>query len=125
MSFYIDHVKPLQKSLPLPLRRTAGVLRRRISPHPLWENKEFQDYFAFLKRSQWWSLEKLQAYQLEKLQELVAFAYAKVPYYSRSFREKGVAPNDIRTLDDIQLLPLLTKEEVRRNIRDFIPDGVD
>lgn len=125
MSFYVDHIKPLQKGMPLPLRRAAGVLRRRVFPHPLWENKEFRDYFAFLQRSQWWSLEELKAYQLEKLKELVEFAYTKVPYYGRSFRDHGVTPKAIRTLDDIRLLPLLTKNNVRENIDAFIPVDVD
>jgi phenylacetate-CoA ligase len=115
----------IRKSLPLPLRIGYGWVKRKISPHWLWENKRFQDYFDFLQKSQWWSLDELKAYQLEQLKELVKFAYEKVPYYQRSFREKRVHPADIKTLDDIQLLPLITKEEVRNHLDEFIPIDVD
>ncbi len=34
-------------------------------------------------------------------------------------------PSDIKTLDDIQILPLITKEEVRNHVDEFIPIGID
>ena len=44
-------------------------------------------------------LEKL---QLERLKEMVRFAYENAPYYKRSFDEAGVSPDDLQTLADIQ-----------------------
>ena len=114
-----------RKSLPMPIRMAAGWARRKADPHWLWESKEFQNYFDFLQKSQWWSLEELKAYQLEQLKELVKFSYEKVPYYQRSFREAGIVPSDIKTLEDIQLLPVLTKDDVRSHAEEFIPVGID
>ncbi|HUV67629.1 MAG TPA: hypothetical protein VMW24_27295 [Sedimentisphaerales bacterium] len=119
------HIGSIRKSLPLPLRRAYGWVKRQCSPHWLWDTKEFQEYFDFLQKSEGWSLEELEAYQLEQLKELVKFAYEKVPYYQRSFREGRLNPSDIKTLDDLQLLPLITKEEVRNHIDEFIPVDVD
>jgi phenylacetate-CoA ligase len=118
-------IRSIRKSLPLPLRRGFGWIKRQISPHWLWESKEFQNYFAFLQKSQWWSLDELKTYQLEQLKELVKFAYEKVPYYQRCFKDKHLNPSDIKTLDDLQLLPLITKVEVRDHIDEFIPVDVD
>lgn len=117
--------KSLRRSLPLPVRQVTGWLKRKVSPHWLWESKRFKKYFDFLQKSQWWSLEELKAYQLEQLQTLVAFAYESVPYYQRSFREKHLHPSDIKTLEDIQILPTITKDEVRSHVDEFIPVGVD
>ena len=114
-----------RKSLPLPVRRTYGWVKRHSHPHWLWDSRRFQDYFSFLQRSQWWSLAELEAYQLEQLQELVRFAYEKVPYYGRSFKSARVRPSDIKALDDLRLLPLISKEEVREHIDEFIPLGVE
>ncbi|MFC2088975.1 phenylacetate--CoA ligase family protein, partial [Calditrichota bacterium] len=111
--------------MPLSLRRAYGGTKRLVSRHWLWDSKEFQNYFDFLQKSQWWSLEELKNYQLEQLKELVKFVYEKVPYYQRSFKEKRLKPSDIKTLDDLQLLPLITKEEVREHIDEFIPVCVD
>ena len=118
-------LKNIKKSLPLPLREGYGWVKRIVSPHQLWENKEFKEYFDFLQKSQWWSLEQLEAYQLEKLQELVKFAYTSVPYYIKSFKENHINPSDIKKLEDIQLLPMITKEIVKNHTDEFIPIGVD
>lgn len=124
-TFSIKDVWGYRKNLPLPVRRAAGWIKRKVSPHWLWESKRFKDYFEFLQKSQWWSLEEIKSFQLEQLQELVKFAYENVPYYQRSFKEKGVHPSDIKKLEDIQLLPTITKDDVRSHIDEFIPIGVD
>lgn len=114
-----------RKSLPLPIRMAAGWAKRKVHPHWLWESKEFQDYFDFLQKSQWWSLDELEAYQLEQLKELVKFSYENVPYYQRTFKERRIHPSDIKSLDDIQLLPLVTKDDIRHHTEEFIPNGID
>ena len=52
--------------------------------------------------------------QLERLQWTVRHAYENVPLYTRKFDEAGVAPDDIRTLDDVQRLPFTTKDDLRQ-----------
>lgn len=66
-----------------------------------------------LERSQWLSHDELAARQLVALKRLLWRAYEDVPWYGRRFREHGVTPHDVRTLDDVRKLPLLTREEVR------------
>ena len=55
-------------------------------------------------------MEKL---QLERLQETVKRVYEKVPYYRAKMDEKGVKPEDIQTLQDLQKLPFTTKQDMR------------
>ncbi|HPA46260.1 MAG TPA: phenylacetate--CoA ligase [bacterium] len=56
---------------------------------------------------------ELQALQLRRLQDLIRRADAQVPYYQRVFRDAGIHPEDIRSLDDLQRLPFTTKDDVR------------
>lgn len=58
-------------------------------------------------------LESLRALQLERLQWTVRHAYDNVEMYRRKFDTAGVRPDDIRTLDDILLLPFTTKADLR------------
>lgn len=37
------------------------------------------------------------------------------PFYRRRFEEKGISPQDIRTLDDLSLIPFTTKQDLRDN----------
>jgi phenylacetate-CoA ligase len=58
-------------------------------------------------------VEQLRRRQLENLQRIVARVYERVPFYRRRMDEKGVKPADIRTLDDIRLLPFTIKDDMR------------
>lgn len=57
--------------------------------------------------------DEIAALQLARLQQTVRHAYANVPLYTRKLDEAGVRPEDIGTLDDVQLLPFTTKEDLR------------
>ena len=61
-----------------------------------------------------WSEDRLSAYRDQRLQRFVRHCAQTVPYYGRLFRDLGVDPGRIRTLDDLGQLPILRKEEVRR-----------
>jgi phenylacetate-CoA ligase len=58
---------------------------------------------------------ELEALQLERLRQTVSHAYANVPLYRRKLDAAGVAPDDIRGLDDIRRLPFTTKEDLRQS----------
>ena len=53
----------------------------------------------------------LRRQQLARLQETVAYAYDRVPYYKARLDAAGVTPSDIRTLDDVRLIPCTTKKD--------------
>ena len=57
--------------------------------------------------------EELEQLQLERLKEIVAFAYENAPYYKESFDAAGVKPEDIQTLEDIQKFPFIDKKTER------------
>ncbi|MCK4664905.1 MAG: phenylacetate--CoA ligase family protein [Bacteroidales bacterium] len=71
----------------------------------------------FLMKSQWWSESDLKEYQNEKLRQLIKHAYDNIPYYNDIFKERGLTPKDIQTSDDLIKLPILTKDNIRTNIR--------
>ena len=59
--------------------------------------------------------EKLQELQLERLKRMVNRIYHDVPFYRNKFQEKGLMPEDVRSLDDLQQLPFTTKVDLRDN----------
>ena len=59
--------------------------------------------------------ETMRKLQLERLQEEVKYEYEHVPYYAEKMDREGVKPEDIRTLEDIALLPFITKEDLADN----------
>ena len=61
------------------------------------------------------SREEIEKIQLERLKETVQRVYGSVPAYRRKMEEAKVAPEDIRTLKDLQKLPFTTKQDMRDN----------
>ncbi|MBS1869697.1 MAG: phenylacetate--CoA ligase family protein [Actinobacteria bacterium] len=55
--------------------------------------------------------ERLEALQLAKLRSLCEWAEARSAHYKRSFAKAGFAPDQLRSLDDLRRIPLLTREE--------------
>ena len=53
------------------------------------------------------------ALQSERLRELVRREYDHVEVYRRRMDDKGVRPEDIRTIEDIRLLPFMEKTDLR------------
>ncbi len=57
--------------------------------------------------------EKLKALQDERLRAVVKRAYETVELYRNRWDEAGVKPSDIKGVDDLPLLPFLTKDDFR------------
>jgi len=85
-----------------------------------YKNEHWHKYYQQLKEHQWWSSDDIAALQLERLKLLLRHAYQNVPYYNRKFTEAGLHPDDIKTVDDLPRLPVLTREDVRENFSDLI-----
>ncbi|WP_261598205.1 phenylacetate--CoA ligase family protein [Methanoculleus formosensis] len=79
----------------------------------------FRKTYALLRESRGWNQEDLAAYQAEALSRLLDHAYENVPYYHRIFHERGLVPEDIRSPADLDLLPILTREDLQANLPDL------
>ncbi|HIV19728.1 MAG TPA: phenylacetate--CoA ligase [Candidatus Merdivicinus intestinigallinarum] len=66
------------------------------------------------------SRDQIRAWQDERLVKQVRHVYENVPYYRNLMDKKGVAPEDIRSVDDLHKLPFLTKDD----LRDAYPYGL-
>jgi phenylacetate-CoA ligase len=67
---------------------------------------------------------QVRADQLARLGRVLRHAEAKVPYYRELFRATRISAADIRTLEDLAALPVLTKDIVRDRLDDLITEGI-
>jgi phenylacetate-CoA ligase len=84
-------------------------------PPGLRYGRAYRQTIALLERSERWTLPELQAHQRRRLDPLLLHCLENVPYYTRAFGELGVDAAAIKSGLDISALPLLTKDDVRRN----------
>ena len=89
---------------------------------PAYDLARGRNYLArrrFLEGSQWWSAERLRAFQWIELKKILRHAFASVPYLQQKYRAAGIALDDVRTWDDFRQLPTLTRAEVNAHGREL------
>ncbi|KON26551.1 hypothetical protein AC481_06970 [miscellaneous Crenarchaeota group archaeon SMTZ-80] len=78
--------------------------------------KDFYIRLHELKKSQWYTLSDLEALQLEKLKIMIRHCYENVPYYKKLFDEIKLKPSEIRDLENLNRIPILTRDQVKSNL---------
>lgn len=73
-----------------------------------------------LKKTQWLSRDEIELIQAQGLKRLLRHAYETVPYYRRVFKQRSLSPGDIRNVNDLLKLPVLTKDDIRKNFVNMI-----
>lgn len=68
-----------------------------------------------IKRA-YWPRKKLMEFQNKRLREIIRYAYDNVPFYHEKFRQAGLRPDDVKNVDDLSKLPIIRREEVKRNL---------
>lgn len=58
--------------------------------------------------------EAIEKIQLQRLKKTLKWSYERVPFYKEKFDEKGVNPDDVNDLSDIQSFPFTTKDDLRK-----------
>lgn len=70
-------------------------------------------FFREYQRSQFVSADQIRALQLSRLRHLLLHASRHCPFYRLRFRDAGFIPEDLRTLDDLRILPVLEKRDLQ------------
>ncbi len=73
-----------------------------------------------LEDSQWWSIDQLRTWQLERLKKVVVYAYEHVPYYHEKYKRQGIHPQDIHSTKDFESLPFLTREDIQTHLPELV-----
>ena len=63
---------------------------------------------------------EIKAFQEHKLMELLASVNENSPFYKALFEKEKIDISTIKTLEDLQLLPVTTKEDLQKNNDDFM-----
>lgn len=72
----------------------------------------------------WQSTEEIERAQTASLQRILRHAIRRVPHYRDCLRGAGVAPEDIRSADDLRRLPLISKQDYDAAPERFVDPGI-
>ncbi len=82
--------------------------------------------FHRLRQALVYDAARLRQLQHQRLRSLVTHAYRCIPYYRQRLGHLGVQPDDLRSLDDLARLPILTKADLQNAPADtLISQGHD
>jgi phenylacetate-CoA ligase len=89
-------------------------------PSRLRLGRAFWETYRFLEQSQEWDAAGLEEYQMRELRRLLAQCYRNVPHYRKVFEERGLKPSHIQSLADLKQLPLLCRQQIRKDPQAFL-----
>ena len=95
---------------------TALAIRHVL--YPLWAAQSGSTrlrHLAELEKSQYWSRDMLAERQWAQLKAMLAHAFETCPYYRAKYRAAGITPADVRSREDIDHVPTLTKDEIQEH----------
>lgn len=72
-------------------------------------------FLAEYRRNQWLDADSLARLQLEKLNSLMQFCWREVPYLGTRWRQAGLRPRMLGSVQELEEFPILTKEEITAN----------
>jgi len=97
------------------------IVKKLIYPvHESLVGRKTMKFLGELEKSQWLSPPEIKELQFRKMKYLLKHAYTNVPYYKRKFDEIGITIDEIKSLDDVGKLPLLSREDIRCNLEELI-----
>ena len=73
-----------------------------------------------LRDSERWPRERLEQLRLARLQAIVRGAWEHTPYWHEVMARAGIAPDDVRSPDDLRRLPLLEKATIRQRREEMV-----
>jgi len=91
-----------------------------IAAHQVGDRNFYPTYKKVVK-NQWKTYDELKEDQEKQLRHLIDFVCLNVPYYHKLFNDLKLSSDDIRKIEDLEKLPILTKDIIKQNWEDFKP----
>ena len=73
-----------------------------------------------LNRTRNLSPAEIKKFRWERLKEVMEFAYKRSELYNNIFKEHGLTPKDIKYEEDLKLLPLITRDQIKKYNKQMI-----
>jgi phenylacetate-CoA ligase len=93
-------------------------------PRPWLYGRTYRAVQKGLAESERWPIARMRADQDRRVSELVAHAYARVPFYRAIMNTRGVRPEHVLGVADLPLLPMIDKQTLREHGEEMLATGV-
>ena len=105
-------------------------MRESPSALPLYHyTMDWQEFYAkypppdvFLDTVYRWPPDRIRALQNERFLEVMQVGWQN-PFYRKRWSKAGLAPDDVRGLDDIEKLPIFNSDDIKADQQEHPPFG--
>jgi phenylacetate-CoA ligase len=98
-----------------------SIVKHIIFPlHEKLIGRKTYQYLDELEKTQWLKTEEIRSLQLRKLKDLLIHAQKNCPFYYRRFLDAGFDPSNLKSLNDLNLIPTLSKTDIRQSLDDML-----
>lgn len=101
--------------------RLESILRRSLI-FLIWWLKGLKIYRLYkeLQSREYWTKQQWEDFQNKNLKIFINHCCKNVPYYNDLFKKNNINPNQINSIDDLHLIPILNKQNVRENLDQLV-----
>jgi len=99
----------------------TGYLPYRIMD--LARGTRTNQYYQFFRSSLKWSEKEIRSHQRDRLKEILKLAFEESIFYRRRFEECNFHPEKFRDLEDLQVIPPLTREDLQEHLEEIMTAG--
>ena len=93
-------------------QKTRPEWTKALNPYPQYFKDEGQRYLGECLEHPFLPTERIKQQQFARVQKLVELAYNDIPVYRDKYQSAGFRPSDLNCFDDIQRIPVITKQEL-------------
>lgn len=101
--------------------KSAAERLYSLVPIQFRKKRGFWKYLEFLRKSQWEPTEWHYEYQLGQLRALLKYVSEFSPYYQQLFASAKCDINDIKSMTDFRMIPVLDKSTLIKRVSEFLP----
>lgn len=117
----IAAIRKVNEKMPYWMKRPfAGFIRGKLI-----KNRTFLAQYQELEAADAMSVEEKERLQLEKLRQTLIHAYEHTAYYKELFDRQHFAPEMISSVEELEMLPILTKELLKEHYAELQADDID
>ena len=87
--------------------------------NPIFLSKILSKYLFDINRLKKLNEKELKQFRDKALRNIVRYAYT-VPLYHEKYKKAGIQPNNVNKIKDIEKLPIITKEDIKK----YYPNGI-
>ena len=98
------------------------IIRKVRSLLPVNISRNYRHYLEIrnmLKKTEKYSQEEISGLQFQKLKYLIDYCWNNIPGYRNHWEKGDFHPDNLKTLDDIKLIPFISKKILKRQLDSF------